>query len=85
MNLICCAGVEAFECDKEPKNDEARLRKNLFCGYDSDSRPILTNGPITIKLKMVIKGFNFNDNDGKLTVSTWLGMVRSFTGFSKLT
>lgn len=75
--LICCAGVEAVECDHEPKNNEGRLRKTLFCGYDKDNRPTVTDGPITIKFKMIIKGFNFNDLDGKLSVSTWLGMVRS--------
>lgn len=86
MNLICCAGVEAVECDKEPKNDEGRLRKQLFCGgYDKESRPITIKGPITIKFKMIIKGFNFDDNSGKLTVSTWLGMVRSCAEFDNHT
>lgn len=61
----------------EPKNAEGRLRKNLFCDYDKDNRPILTDGPITIQFKMIIKGFMFADLDGKLTVSTWLAMVRS--------
>lgn len=70
-----CLGVEAVECDREPRNNEGRLRKNLFCGYDRDNRPTLTNGPITIKFKMIIKGFTFSDNDGRLTVSTWLAMV----------
>lgn len=70
-----CAGVEAVDCKAEPKNAEGRLRKNLFCDYDKDNRPILSDGPITIKFKMIIKGFYFNDIDGKLTVSTWLAMV----------
>lgn len=28
-----------------------------------------------IKVKMIIKGFDFDDFGGKLTVSTWLAMV----------
>ncbi|XP_055295202.1 neuronal acetylcholine receptor subunit non-alpha-3-like [Sitodiplosis mosellana] len=59
----------------EPKNDEGRLRKTLFCNYDRDNRPILRDGPITIRFKMIIKGFTFSDTDSKLVVSTWLAMT----------
>lgn len=69
------ARVDAVLCNVEPKNTEGRLRKNLFCNYDKENRPILTDGPILIKLKMIIKGFAFDDTAGKMTVSTWLGMV----------
>lgn len=67
--------VEAIECDLEPKNNEGRLRKDLFCGYDRENRPILTDGPIKIRIKLIVKGFTFNDNQGTLTMGTWLAMV----------
>lgn len=70
--------VEAIECDLEPKNNEGRLRKDLFCGYDRENRPILTDGPIKIRIKMIVKGFTFSDTEGTLTMATWLAMV-SFT------
>lgn len=70
------AKVDAVECNVDPKNNEARLRQRLFCNYDKDSRPTLNDGPIMIKFKMIIKGFMFDDANGKLTVSTWLAMVR---------
>lgn len=68
--------VDAVDCNSEPKNTEGRLRKKLFCGYDKANRPILNDGPIMIKMKMIIKGFDFDDFGGRLTVSTWLAMVR---------
>lgn len=68
--------VDAIECDLEPKNNEGRLRKDLFCNYDRDNRPTLSDGPITIRIKMIVKGFNFADDQGTLTVATWLAMVR---------
>lgn len=68
--------VEAIECDLEPKNNEGRLRKALFCSYDRENRPILTDGPINIRIKMIVKGFTFADDQGTLTVATWLAMVR---------
>lgn len=70
-----CAGVEAIDCTLEPKNDEGRLRKTLLCGYDKDNRPTTADGPILVKFKMIVKGFNFEDVESKMTVSTWLAMV----------
>lgn len=67
--------VDAVDCNAEPKTTEGRLRKKLLCGYDKSSRPTLNEGPIMIKMKMIIKGFDFDDYGGKLTVSTWLAMV----------
>lgn len=75
LNIFQFAGVEAIDCNAEPKNNEGRLRKTLFCNYDRDNRPILRDGPITIRFKMIIKGFMYSDTDGKLIVSTWLAMV----------
>lgn len=71
--LIIYAGVDAVDCRAEPKNNEGRLRKFLFCGYDKDSRP--TDDKITIQLKMIVKGFDFF---GRLLVSSWLSMVNNF-------
>lgn len=73
--FIIRPGLEAVECDAEPKNTEGRLRKNLFCGYDRDNRPTVSGGPITIRFKMIVKGFTFDDITGKLSVATWLAMV----------
>lgn len=71
--FIFHAGVDAVDCEAEPKNNEGRLRKSLFCDYDKDNRPALTDDPFTIKFKMIIKGFSFDSNT--LKVSTWLAMV----------
>lgn len=68
-------GTRAIDCSVEPKNNEGRLRKNLFCGYDKTSRPILTDGAISVKIKMIIKAFEYDHLLSKLTVSSWLAMV----------
>lgn len=59
----------------EPKNNEARIKKAIFCNYDKSARPTLTDGLIKLKFKMIVKGFNFDSTSNKLTVSTWLAMV----------
>lgn len=76
VRLFFWSGVEAIDCNLEPKNNEGRLRKDLFCNYDRDNRPILADGPITIRIKMIVKGFTFSDDQGTLSVATWLAMVR---------
>lgn len=68
-------GVEAVECSIEPKNNEGRLRQKLFCEYDRENRPTLTDRPITIRIKMIVKGFTFADEQGTLSMATWLAMV----------
>lgn len=70
-------GTAAIDCSVDPKTNEARLRKNLFCSYDKTSRPILTDGPISVKVKMIVKAFDFESLSNKLTVSSWLAMVCS--------
>lgn len=77
-----CIEVDAVDCNSEPKTNEGRLRKKLFCGYDKSSRPTLNDGTIMIKVKMIIKGFDFDDFGGKLTVSTWLAMVNKVQALS---
>lgn len=69
------AGTEAYDCNVEPKNNEGRLRKNLFCNYDKTSRPSLIDGPISVKIKLILKAFDFDHMTSKLTVSSWLAMV----------
>lgn len=59
----------------EPKNNEARIKKSIFCNYDKSARPTLSDGPIKLKFKMIVKGFNFDSTSNKLTVSSWLAMV----------
>lgn len=81
VDLICFSfpfrsGAEAVQCELEPKNNEGRLRKDLFCDYDRDNRPKLAEGAITIRMKMIVKGFTFDDQQGTLAVATWLAMVR---------
>lgn len=68
-------GIAAIDCSVEPRTNEARLRKTLFCNYDKTSRPILTDGPIAMKIKMIVKSFAFDDTSNKLTISSWLAMV----------
>lgn len=43
----------------EPKNNDARLKKSLMCKYDKTVHPSLTNEPVTVTLKMILKGFSF--------------------------
>lgn len=74
--VFCGQKVDAVECDLEPKNNEGRLRKDLFCDYDRDNRPTLEDKPITIRIKMIVKGFTFDDSQGTLIMATWLAMVR---------
>lgn len=59
----------------EAKNNEARIKRAIFCNYDKNARPSLTDGPIKLKFKMIVKGFNFETSSNKLTVSSWLAMV----------
>lgn len=72
---VVFAGVEAIDCSVEAKNNEARIKRAIFCNYDKNARPSLTDGPIKLKFKMIVKGFNFETSSNKLTVSSWLAMV----------
>lgn len=80
--FVVFAGVEAIECNLEPKNNEARIKKAILCNYDKSARPTLTDGPIKLKFRMIVKGFNFDASTNKMTVSTWLAMVMNCTYFN---
>lgn len=58
FNILSNAAI-SIDCDVEPKNNDGRLKKNLLCKYDKSVHPSLTNDPITITLKMILKGFTF--------------------------
>lgn len=73
--IIVFAGVEAVDCNLEPKNNEGRIKKAIFCNYDKSARPTLNDGAIKLKFKMIVKAFNFDSMNNKLTVSSWLAMV----------
>lgn len=47
------------DCNIEPKSKEGRLRKHLFCEYDKSDRPTFSDDPTIIKIKMILKGFEF--------------------------
>lgn len=65
-----------FNCNVEPKTDEGRLKKRLFCNYDKYSRPTVGDAATIVKIRLIVKGFNFNDQENKLTLSSWLAMVK---------
>lgn len=75
INFISEAEAATRDCSIEPKTTEGRLKKRLFCNYDQTSRPSAGTGPIVLKIKLIVKGFNFVDYENKLTVSSWLAMV----------
>lgn len=66
----------AVECDSEPKNNEGRIRKAILCSYDKTTRPVIGDGAIEVKLRLIVKAFSFSDSDNRLTISSWLSMVR---------
>lgn len=68
--------MEAVNCEMDQITTEGRLRKKLFCNYDKDNRPTLTGDPINVNFTLLLTGFLFEDADGKLTVSSWMHMVR---------
>lgn len=76
---VLFAGAEAVDCNVEAKNNEARIKKAVFCNYDKSARPTLTDGAIKLKFRMIVKGFNFDSISNKMTVSTWLAMVNRLT------
>lgn len=43
----------------EPKNNDARLKKSLFCKYDKTTHPSHTNDPVSVTIKMILKGFTY--------------------------
>lgn len=51
--------VLSINCDLEPKNNDGRLRKRLFCNYDKSVHPSKFGLPVNVNLKMVLKGFSF--------------------------
>lgn len=78
LNLILETGTgteTAIDCNIEPRTTEGRLKKRLFCNYDRNSRPSAGTGPTVLKVKLIVKGFNFEDLENKLTVSSWLAIV----------
>lgn len=49
-----------IDCDKEAKNDESRLRKELFCRYDKSVRPVENHNKTTyLRMKYILKNFDF--------------------------
>lgn len=50
----------AVECDKAPKNNELRLKKDMLCTYDKSVRPNGGSKNATIvKVKMVVKSYDY--------------------------
>lgn len=56
---ILLNSVISVDCDLEPKNNDARLKKSLLCKYDKSVHPSLSNDPVIVTLKMILKGFTF--------------------------
>ncbi|XP_037040197.1 neuronal acetylcholine receptor subunit alpha-2-like [Bradysia coprophila] len=73
---IICAHWTGFavsvNCDIEPKNNDGKLRKSLFCKYDRTVHPALNGDAVTVTLKMIVKGFSFDEHEKVLLVSSWL-------------
>ncbi|GAB0094325.1 Neurotransmitter-gated ion-channel ligand-binding domain [Sergentomyia squamirostris] len=68
----------AVECDKTPKNDELRLKKDMLCNYDKSVRPLGGSKNATlVKVKMVLKSYDYLDYSNKIDVLVW--MVMSWT------
>ncbi|KAJ6649282.1 Neuronal acetylcholine receptor subunit alpha-7 [Pseudolycoriella hygida] len=64
----------SIDCDLEPKNNIGRLKKSLLCKYDKSAHPSVTDSAVTVSLKMILKGFVFDDHGKVLYVSSWLSM-----------
>lgn len=74
--------LRALECDITPKTTEGRLMKDVFCDYDKSIRPVkdLKNATI-VKVKMILKSFDFDEQDDKITINSWMAMVRNLHNF----
>lgn len=67
---------ESIDCSRTPKTDEARLKNELLCDYDKTIKPGGHSGNKTmVDLKLIIKHFEFNDNEQLLKVHSWLPIV----------
>ncbi|XP_059617709.1 acetylcholine receptor subunit alpha-like 2 [Phlebotomus argentipes] len=75
---VLCEFCSAIECDKVPKNDELRLKKDMMCNYDKSVRPMGgSKNATTVKVKMILKSYDYLDYANSITVSVW--MVLSWT------
>lgn len=83
ISIIGC--LRALECDMNPKTTEGRLMKDVFCDYDKSIRPVkdLKNATI-VKVKMILKSFDFDEQDDKITINSWMAMVSSIYQFFSL-
>ncbi|XP_058819507.1 neuronal acetylcholine receptor subunit beta-3-like [Topomyia yanbarensis] len=66
--------IVSMNCDVEPKNTEAVLRKKLLCNkYDKSERPVKSHtDAVIVNLHMVLQNFNFVDSLQKLYINVWL-------------
>ncbi|CAD7086208.1 unnamed protein product [Hermetia illucens] len=66
---------ESISCDVNSKNTEARLQQQLLCSYDKSIRPVgNSKNRTTVKVKMFVKSFEYDDVEGKLTINSWLSL-----------
>lgn len=59
FNVFLFNAVISIDCDLEPKNNDARLKKSLLCKYDKTAHPSNNNEAVNITIKMIVKGFLF--------------------------
>uniref|UniRef100_A0A1B0CGG4 Putative acetylcholine receptor n=1 Tax=Lutzomyia longipalpis TaxID=7200 RepID=A0A1B0CGG4_LUTLO len=77
LSALCSISL-AVECEKIPKNEELRLKKDMLCNYDKSVRPLGGSKNATlIKVKMVLKSYDYLDYSNKINVLVW--MVMSWT------
>uniref|UniRef100_A0A1B0CZC6 Neurotransmitter-gated ion-channel ligand-binding domain-containing protein n=1 Tax=Phlebotomus papatasi TaxID=29031 RepID=A0A1B0CZC6_PHLPP len=66
----------AVDCEKTPKNNELRLKKDMLCTYDKSVRPNGGSKNATIvKVKMVVKSYDYVEYNNHINVFVWMVMA----------
>ncbi|XP_023287837.1 neuronal acetylcholine receptor subunit alpha-5 isoform X1 [Orussus abietinus] len=75
----CLTELEVTElgCKEiESKSPTLRLKRHLFCDYDSTVRPADSHGNETaVYITLMPKLIEFNDHDGVLVLHSWLSII----------
>ena len=67
--------VFGYNCDKEPRHAEARLKKDLFCGdYDKSVSP--AKRPLAVRISaFILNLYDFDSRKNKMTINVLVIMV----------
>ncbi|KAJ8688623.1 hypothetical protein QAD02_024418 [Eretmocerus hayati] len=72
-----CQEEPSLECNAiTPKSPTARLKRHLFCEYDTSIRPVIDkNKPINVSVSLTPKFMDFDDKTSSFILHTWVFLI----------